>query len=136
MDTSIIATAIIAAVSAGAATGATEVGKNAIVDAYNGIKSCIVKKFGKKSDIADAVEKLEAKPDSESRKGTVIEEVKSAKADQDSELLELAKSLIDALKNSPEGGKIIGKYQIDAKGAQIGVVGDNANISGGINFGK
>jgi hypothetical protein len=28
------------------------------------------------------------------------------------------------LKNLLKGSKIIGKYQIDAKGAQIGVVGD------------
>ena len=46
---------------------ATTVAKNTIMDGYEALKSLLKKKFGGTSDAADALEKLEAKPNSEGR---------------------------------------------------------------------
>lgn len=88
-----ITTGIIAAVGVGLA----KVGETAVVDAYNGVKSLIVKKFGKESQLKKAVDALEERPDSESRKGMVKEEVEAAKAHEDADLLAAAKTLLAAL---------------------------------------
>ncbi len=58
-----ITTAIVAALAA--------LSKDAIKDSYNALKSALKKKFGSESDLVDAVDKLEKKPDSEGRKSMV-----------------------------------------------------------------
>ena len=83
-----IATAIIVAISAGAISGVSKVADQAIVDAYGKLKELLGKKFGAKSKIVKAVEDLEANPKSEARKAVMKEEVTTAKADQDKELLQ------------------------------------------------
>jgi hypothetical protein len=155
--------AIVAALAAGVASGATEVGKKVIVDAYDALKAALKGKFGIESNIAKAVADLEADPDFEPNHdalaGRVAQakaaedaelrelaqaliddalagRVAQAKAAEDAELQELAQALIDALESTAEGKKAVGKYQIDARGAQIGVLGDDAEVKGGIHFGK
>ena len=131
-----ITAAIVAALAAGVAAGATEVGKKVIVDAYDALKAALKKKFGADSDLAEAVEKLEKKPDSAGRQETLKEEVEAAQAANDPQLQQLAQALIEALKSTPEGEKAVSKYQVDARGAQIGVIGDKVKVEGGIHFGK
>ncbi len=116
-----------------ATSGLTTVGKSAIVDTYNAIKTLIQNKYGN-TDLPDAVEKLEQKPDSQSRQGMVQEELETAGADKDKEMLDLVNQLIEALKETPEGQKAIGKYNLNITDSNVGVVGDYAKIKGGINF--
>ena len=97
MDT--ITTAIVAALAA--------LSKDAIKDSYNALKSALKKKFGSESDLVDAVEKLEKKPNSEGRKGMVQEEVETAKANDDVEIVQLAQKLLAKIKEQPEGQQII-----------------------------
>ncbi len=130
-----ITISIVAALAAGVGGGVAEVGKKVIVDAYTALTTALKKKHGVDSELADAVEKLEKKPDSPSRQGMVAEEVATAKAADDPQLQKLAQELIQALKSTPEGEKVVGKFQIDATGAQIGIVGDNAKVEGGMHFG-
>jgi hypothetical protein len=98
-----ITTALVAA----AAAGATEVGKKAIGDAYAGLKDLIRRKFGAKSEVAKAVEAVEAKPDSVGRKTTLEEELTAAKADQDQELVEAARRLLERIEAQPGGVQVI-----------------------------
>jgi len=98
-----ITTAIVAALAVGATSGVTEAGKQAIVDAYNRLKSLLQKKFGSESEVIKAVEGLEKKPDSPSRQGTLNEEVVAIYADQDSEILYVAQALLTLLKDQPSG---------------------------------
>ena len=128
--------AIVAALAAGAASGVTEIGKKVIVDAYDALITAIRERFGVDSDLAKAVETLEKKPDSSGRQATVQEEVAAAEATDDPNLQELAQALIEALKSTPEGESVVGKYQVDVSGGQIGVIGDDAGVEGGIHFGK
>ena len=131
-----ITTAIVAALAAGVAASAKEVGQKVIVDAYDALKTTLKKRFGPDSDLAEAVETLEKKPESAGRQTTVQEEVAAAKAAGDPELQKLAQALIEALKSTPEGEKAVGKYQVDVSGGQVGVIGDDAKVEGGIHFGE
>jgi hypothetical protein len=126
---------ITAALMAALAAGATQVGKSAVVDSYNGVKALIKKKF-EKTDLPAAIENLEKKPDSKSRQGMVQEEVETASADKDPEIMSTVQALVDAVKNTPDGQKVISKYNLNIRGSDIGVIGDNADIKGGIHFGK
>ena len=100
MTPDIVANAIVAALSTGAIAGATDTAKSAIADAYQGLKSLIKKKFGNDSDAAEAIDKLEAKPDSDGRKQTLAEELKAVNSNSDPELVCAAQSLLDRHRSS------------------------------------
>src|SRR4051812_24833046 len=65
-----VTTAILAAIAAGAATGATETVKQAIADAYSSLKGLITCKLGSTSKAVEAVAKLEEDPASAGWKET------------------------------------------------------------------
>ncbi len=131
-----ITVAIVAALTAGVASGITDVGKKALVDGYEALKAALKRKFGADSKLAQAVAEVEANPASKGRPAVLNEEVVAAKADQDQELVSIAQALLEALQRTPDGKQALGKYQIDARYAQIGVVGDQAKVEGGIHFGE
>jgi hypothetical protein len=130
-----ITVAIVAALTAGVASGATEVGKKGIVDAYDALKAALKKKFGDDSKVAKAVTDLESEPDFKPSQDALAGRVAQAKAADDPELHELAQALIEALQSTPEGKQAVGKY-VDARGAQVGIMGDRAKVEGGIHFGE
>ncbi|MCL6752885.1 hypothetical protein KBT16_18685 [Nostoc sp. CCCryo 231-06] len=99
-----ITTAIVTAVSTGLA-------KDIVVGSYNAFKSALKKKFGDKSDLVNAVEQLEKKPDSEARKAIVQEEVTTAKVNDNPDILKLAEDLLDKVKKQPGGQEMINQIQ-------------------------
>ena len=109
----VITTAIIAALAG--------LSKDAIKDSYNALKSALKKKFGDKSDLVDAVEKLEKKPDSEGRKATLQEEIEIAKVNDDPDMMRLAQDLLDKIKEQPGGQQIINQTQTNTvSGVNVG----------------
>lgn len=109
----IITTAIVAALA--------NLSKDAIKDSYVALKAALKKKFGETSDVVDAVDKLEKKPDSEARKATVQEEVEIAKVNEDPEILKLAQDLLDKIKEQPGGQEIINQTQTNTvSGVTVG----------------
>ena len=100
-----ITAAIIAALTAGAASGVTEAAKKAISDGYSGLKALINKKLGGNRDVTDAIEKLQTKPESPGRRQTLAEELKATNASADPELLGAAQSLLELIKALPQGGE-------------------------------
>lgn len=113
----IITTAIIAALAA--------LSKDAINDSYNALKSALKKKFGSNSDVVDAVEGLEKKPDSKGRQATLQEEIESAKVNDDAEIVQLAQDLLNKLKDEP-GGQQINQTQTNTASGNT--------VSGDFNF--
>ncbi|WP_445246664.1 hypothetical protein [Microcoleus sp. OTE_8_concoct_300] len=85
--------------------------KDAIADAYAALKAALKKKFGGESDVVNAVEQLEKKPDSEGRKATLQEEVENAKVNDDPEVVKLAQDFLNQLKEQPGGQDIINQIQ-------------------------
>jgi hypothetical protein len=116
-----ITAAIVTALGAGALSGLTETSKTALTDAYQGLKDLLVKKFGASSHVLQAVDHLEANPDSAGRKETLQEEIIAVKAEQDEELVMAAQQLFELLQqsrsgitvqvNAPVQGQNIGTYQ-------------------------
>ncbi len=78
-----------------------------VKDAYEGLKSVLVKKFGGESEIVATAEGLEKNPDSAGRKETLKEEIASSGADADAEVLAAAQTLIEAIKSRPGGEQTI-----------------------------
>jgi hypothetical protein len=99
-----ITTAILTAVGTGFV-------KDVVTDSYTELKAALKKKFGDKSDLVDAVEQLEKKPDSEARKATVQEEVETAKVNDAPDVVKLAQDLLDKIKEQPAGQEIINQTQ-------------------------
>ena len=123
--------AIVAALASGALSGATEVGKNAIVDAYEALKTALKKKSADKNDVVEAVDKLEQKPKSEARRDLVAEEIDDANLSGDPELAKLAQALLDALESTDQVAKEGGKYIVQGGNIEIVIQGDNTHIEGG-----
>ena len=114
----VITTAIIAALAG--------LSKDAIKDSYNALKSAFKKKFGSESDLVDAVDKLEKKPDSGGRKATLQEEIENAKVNDDAEIVQLAQDLLNKLKDEPGGQQIINQTQTNTASGNT--------VSGDFNF--
>jgi hypothetical protein len=88
--------------------------KTLITDTYGKLKALLSRKFGEHSDVLQAVDQLEKKPDSAGRKETLQEEIAAVKADQDNEILQAAQELLHQLQTLPESGphmqSAIGSY--------------------------
>lgn len=98
-----IATAIIAALSAGAAKGLTDVAKKTVVDGYHSLKSLIHKKFGHNKKVTDSLDALQSNPESTGRRQVLAEELKAVNASADPELTSAAESLLALIKALPQG---------------------------------
>lgn len=120
-----VTTALIAA----AVAGVTKMGEQAIVDAYNGLKSLIRRKFGSDSEVAKAVEAVETKPESEGRKGTLAEELKAVRAEDDQELVEAARKLLEHIQAQPGGAQILQQ----ARGVGIAQAADHSTATVNVN---
>ncbi len=86
-------TIIANALAAGAAAGLMPTAEQVIKDMYASFKALILSKYG-----ALSLEALEQKPESETKRASVKEDLADADADKDNELLDRAKSLLDAVK--------------------------------------
>ena len=134
-------TIIVTAVAAGAALGLTDAAAQAIKDAYAGLRALIIRKYGDQGDVQDAVEKVEAHPDSSARKALLEEELEKTKAAEDAELLKAAQDLLAAAQpESAQQGRqavsIVGDENIVTQisqqagdhAFQIGIARDVSNI--------
>ena len=119
-----ITTAIVAALSAGAASASQTRPRPAIIDGYNKLKDLLTKKHGANSEVVQAIEKLEAKPESQGSKECFKRRSATVKAEQDDEILAAAKQVLTLVKpqqagmgkytiqnNAPVQGQNIGDYQ-------------------------
>ena len=98
-----VTTAILAAITAGAATVGNEAIKLTIADAYAGLKKLITSKLGSTSKAVEAVNKLEEDPISAGWKETASKELAKAGVDQDKDLIAAAEQVMAKLKTLPQG---------------------------------
>ncbi|MBN2006925.1 MAG: hypothetical protein JXA21_26460 [Anaerolineae bacterium] len=124
-----ITASILAALAAGIAEG---IGATA----YNALKDAIQRKFGKDSKLSEAITTVEQEPDFGPNQTALAGRVEQTNAAQDPELLKLAQALTTALEKTSAGQQALSKYNIQATDSEIGVIGDNAQIKGGIHFGN
>jgi histidinol dehydrogenase len=84
-------------------------GASAVKDAYAGLKALLVRKFGAESRVAEAVDGVEARPDSEGRKTVLAEELAAARAADDEEIIRAAGALAAAVE--AQGGPAVSVQQ-------------------------
>jgi hypothetical protein len=92
----------------------------AVKDGYEALKALLIRKFGKPSEVVKAVETLEGKPDSAGRQATLAEEIVTAGAARDAELLKLAQALLETSRAAHRGTQTV----------QQRVVGDRNIVAG------
>lgn len=115
-----ITTAIVAALA--------KLSEGAIQDAYGALKKLIKRKLGERSDVADAVDRLEQKPDSAGRRATLEEEVAAAGAPADDELVAAARDLIARIEAAPGGSQVITEVRQEITGDR-NVVSGTGNVT-------
>jgi hypothetical protein len=118
---SIITTAIVLGIAAGAKSTTAQ----AVRDAYTALRMHLFLKFGNKGEAAKAVKGVEAKPESDARKGMLKEELEAAGAGKDQEVVAHATALLKLLEQHTPGatGGLVG--QINAAGGKAVVVHTN-----------
>lgn len=112
-----VATAILAAIVAGAAAGVTDTAKQAIGDAYKTLKGLLVRKLGGQSKAVEAINKLEEDPESAGWKETAGKELAKAGVDNDQDLVAAANQVMAKLQDLPQGERqhiqqAIGSYDV------------------------
>lgn len=78
-----------------------------INDSYEALKTLLTRKYGPTSDLAKAIATVEQKPDSPARKDMLKEEIATAQANQDPEIVSAAEALLARIKDLPAGQAII-----------------------------
>ncbi len=117
-------TLIVTAVTAGAVAASKDVAAQAVKDGYAALKALIVRQFGQKVDVVA----LEKDPDSEARQAVLKEELETAGAAQDAEVVQQAQALLDLLK---EHGLELGpSYQAELRGSGAIAQGPGAVAAG------
>jgi hypothetical protein len=128
MDT--ITTAVLAVLPALAA----DTVKSGVKDAYEGLKVVISRKWGDTGPISKAITALEEDPNS---KAAILEEnVNAVKANDDAEVAQALRQLVEEMKTHGIGGEAVAKIQFNMSGGVVqGVAGaENVQI-GSITFG-
>jgi hypothetical protein len=110
-------TSIVTALAAGAAAALQSTVEQAVKDSYAALKGLIQRKYTQVN-----VEQLEANPSSKSRRGVVEEDLAAVKADQDTEVLQYAQVLLEAIqRHAPEAASAIGVDLKDVEGASLAI---------------
>jgi hypothetical protein len=122
-----ITSAIVAALSAGVINGLTDASKMAVTDAYQTLKGLLTRKFGVTSEVVQALDHLEAKPESIDRRETLQDEIVAANAEQDHEVLAAAEHVL-ALVHSQQ--TVVSKFTIQNNASVQGqTIGDHHTIT-------
>jgi len=133
---------IVSALASGAAAGLKPTAEKAIKDAYAGLKSMIQRKYSRVDLLP-----IENKPESQSKRESVAEDLVDAGATGDQELLDLAKVLIDAAaRHDKATATVIGVDLEEVKAAYLditkvttsgaGVRVKKSEFEGGIDIGE
>ncbi len=108
-------------ITAAIITALANLSKDAIKDCYCGLKGLLKSKFGATSDLMDAVDKLEKKPDSKGRQTIVQEEVEAANINNDPEIMRLVEDLRNIIEEKAGGEGGINQTQTNTiSGVNVG----------------
>jgi len=110
-----ISATIVTALALGAANALKDVSSQAVRDSYAALKALIQRKYERVP-----LAQLEENPASKARRAVVQEELVAAGAEEDKELLEHTKAVVDAVsEHAPETAAAIGVDLADIKGGTL-----------------
>jgi hypothetical protein len=112
-------TLVVLALAAGATAGLKNAASSTVTDAYSSLKALVKKRFAGRPDGELVLAKYEAAP--QTWEAPLTAELVAAGAHSDRELIASAQQLMSLI---DEAGSQMGKYVVDAKGAQGVQVGD------------
>lgn len=95
-------TLVVTALALGAAAGLKATAEQVVKDAYAGVKTLILTQYAAAGGSLTALEK---KPESQAKQASLGEDLQDAGGDQDRELLERARQLIEAVEQSKLGAE-------------------------------
>lgn len=124
MDT--IFMAILDALTIGALTGVSDTAKQAIEDGYGGFKRLLSQKLGTGSQVVEAIDALEQKPDSQDCQKGLLDQLTAENAGNDSELLKAAQMLREQVKTLLGGERHVRQ---EAHGTGIAQAAGSGNAS-------
>jgi hypothetical protein len=113
-------TLIVAALAAGAASGAGEAATTAVKDAYQGLRRLVSARFAGRNAAEVALAEHETDPDT--WQAPLARELIQTSTNADPEVIEAAQRLMALLDQT---GTRAGKYTVDLRGAQGVQVGDD-----------
>jgi hypothetical protein len=128
-------TLIIGALAAGAAAAAKDTASQAVKDAYAGLKALIQRRFAEKKLPTGEMVLTEYEEDPDVWKKPLESALVKTETHQAEEVLEAVEVLKQALEQTPEGREAVSKYILNIQNSEVGVIGDNATVEGGIHFG-
>lgn len=121
---------IVAALAAGASTGAGDAAKTAVVDAYTGLRDLLRRRVAHR---AQMIELLDGGPtDPQTWQARLGPPLAAAGVDHDDEVLAAARQLLELA--DPDGTRA-GKYHLNLSGARQPPTGDNS-VRVGTNYGN
>lgn len=91
-------TLIVSALAAGAGVAGKELVSEVVKDAYAKLKSILQTRFGSKAEIAQAIQQLENRPNSDARQAVLKEELDAVGAANDTQVIAEAKKFVEILK--------------------------------------
>ena len=107
----ITTTAIVTAIAAGAAAGASDVASQAIRDAYSGLKTLILNKFGEKPQVSASLQLVEAQPDAEPYQQALATSLDQVHAHQDPDIDAQTQALLNLLKEQGVGATYLARLE-------------------------
>ncbi len=121
-----ITQALVAALTLGVTSGATDTTKKAIADGYASLKGLVKRKFSSHGEVVEAIDKLQVNPHSSPRQGLLAEEMAKTTAAQDPELLAASNALLEIIRSLPQGKQHV---QQIAQGVGIAQASDRSTAS-------
>jgi hypothetical protein len=118
---------IVAAVAAGAAAGVTGAAEQAVADAYQAVKRLIAGRYG-----SVEVEVVERQPESSARRAVLAEELESAGAGDDEELLTAAERVLVAVhRHAPHAADAVGVELREVRAGEL-TISDISSAGAGV----
>jgi hypothetical protein len=95
-----ITLAVVSALAGGVTSSVTKVAaEQALVDAYQKLKSLLAGRLGRDSGVVQAINDLETKPDSKARRDVLEEEVVAAQIERDTNLAQAVAAILDRMES-------------------------------------
>ncbi len=116
-------TLILAALTAGVASGAGQTATAAVKDGYEALKGLLRKRFAGNAKAEEALADHEGDPDTYVK--PLAKQLSDTGADQDAEIVAAAEAVV---KTAHEMG-VKTKYNVTVTGGKVGIIGDHGTVT-------